>query len=282
MTEPLKQQLFTGERALFKARDLDIIHSTFADGESPLKESANITLTHSYFKWKYPMWYSRNLKLRDCTLYDMARAGIWYTSDISMTDCIIEAPKTFRRTTGIILDNVSLPNAEETLWHCRDIKMKKVHAKGNYFAMNCENVEISDFELIGNYSFDGARNVVIENARMLSKDSFWNAENVVVRNSFISGEYIGWNSKNVKFVNCIIESLQGFCYMENVVLEDCTLINTNLAFEYSTVDATVNSVIDSIKNPIAGKITAEEIREIIFDDPERSDRADTEINIIRR
>ena len=40
----------------------------------------------------------------------------------------------------------------------------------------------------------------------------------------------------------------------------------NLAFEYSTVDASVNSKIDSVKNPISGKIVAKEIGEIILDD----------------
>ena len=277
MSKIVNQELLTGERALFQAKNIEIINTTFADGESPLKEASDISLRNSFFKWKYPMWYGRRLTLKNCTLFDTARAGIWYTDGIDMTDCIIEAPKTFRRSSNIRLDGVSIPNADETLWHCRDVIMNRVHAKGNYFAMNSENMEINDFELIGNYSFDGARNIVISNARMLSKDSFWNAENVEVRNSFISGEYIGWNAKNVKFVNCIIESLQGFCYMDNVILEDCTLLNTNLAFEYSTVDADINSVIDSIKNPISGRIKAEDIREIIFDDPARSDRSRTEI-----
>ena len=46
----------------------------------------------------------------------------------------------------------------------------------------------------------------------------------------ISGEYLGWNSKNVTFVGCTIESNQGMCYMDNVVLRDCKLVNTDLCF----------------------------------------------------
>lgn len=279
MTDIIKQQLLTGERALFKARDMEIRLSTFADGESPLKESRDIRLFNSSFKWKYPLWYSRNIELKDCTLFKEARAGIWYTDDITMNDCIVEAPKTFRRCRNLVLNNVSMVNAEETLWHCQNVTINRGSAKGNYFAMNSSYLKISDFELIGNYSFDGAKNIVIDNARMLSKDSFWNAENVEVRNSFISGEYIGWNSRNIRFINCIIESLQGFCYIDELTLENCNLINTNLAFEYSTVNADVNTIIDSIKNPVAGRITAKDIKEIIFDDPERSDPQKTEIII---
>lgn len=103
---------------------------------------------------------------------------------------------------------------------------------------------------------------------MLSKDAFWNCENVTVYDSFISGEYLGWNAKNVTLINCTIESEQGMCYMDNLKMENCRLLNTNLAFEYATVDAQINSKIDSVKNPISGKIRAKQIDEIIFDNPD--------------
>lgn len=265
----IDQQLLTGERALFKGRDLVIRYSTFADGESPLKESADIDLAHSSFKWKYPLWYSRNVVARDCTLFEMARAGIWYTHGIEMVDCTIEAPKTFRRSTGIALERVDMPNADETLWSCEGVKLRNVTAKGNYFAMNSSNIEIDGFTLVGNYSFDGCRDVVVRNARLLSKDAFWNCENVTVFDSYISGEYLGWNAKNVRLVNCTVESEQGMCYMDGIVMENCRLLNTDLAFEYCTgVDATIDSVIDSVKNPFGGRIAARGIGEVIFDDAE--------------
>lgn len=267
MKNMIQQQALTGERALFKGQALTIYYSTFMDGESPLKESCDITLYHSLFKWKYPLWYAKNIVMEDCTLFEMARAGIWYTESIALTDCTIEAPKTFRRTIDISLTNVTMPSADETLWDCDRIKMENVTAKGNYFAMHSSNITIDGFNLVGNYSFDGCRNVEIRNAKILSKDAFWNCENVTVYDSFISGEYLGWNAKNVTFANCTIESLQGMCYMENIVMKDCRLLNTNLAFEYSSVDITVHSGIDSVKNPCSGRIEAKQIGELIFDDP---------------
>lgn len=276
MIKTIEQQLLTGERALFDTHDLTLRHCTFADDESPLKESRDIALYHSLFKWKYPLWYSRNITLENCTLFEMARAGIWYTENISLTDCTVDAPKAFRRTTDISLTNVTMPNAAETLWNCDRIKMVNVTAKGDYFAMGSNNISIDGFTLVGNYSFDGCKNVEIHNARMLSKDAFWNCENVTVYDSFISGEYLGWNAKNVTFVNCTIESAQGMCYMENIVLKDCRLLNTDLAFEYATVNATVLGGIDSVKNPYSGRIEAAEIGEIIFDDP-KIKRASTAI-----
>lgn len=271
-----EQERFTGERALFKSEDLELDYCTFADGESPLKESRHLEITNSSFQWKYPLWYCDHVTIEDSTLFEMARAGIWYTQDLSMKNVTIDAPKTFRRCQRIELVNVNMTSASETLWHCKDVNMKQVTAKGDYFAMNCENMEIEDFTLVGNYCFDGVKNLVIRNAKMLSKDAFWNCENVTVYDSYISGEYLGWNAKNVTLVNCTIESLQGMCYMENVVLKNCKLINTDLAFEYSTVEAEITSKIDSVKNPSGGKIVAKDIGEIIFDDP-KVDRQATEM-----
>ena len=269
-----EQEKFTGERALFQGKDLELSFCTFADGESPLKESHNIRLDNCMFQWKYPLWYSHDIEVTDSTMFEMARAGIWYTDDIKLKNMTIDAPKAFRRCRRLYLENANFSDAAETLWNCSSVKLKDVTAKGDYFGMGCTDVEIENFTLFGNYCFDGARNVTVRNARMLSKDCFWNCENVTIYDSFISGEYFGWNSKNVTLINCTVESLQGMCYMDNAVMKDCRLLNTNLAFEYSTVDATVDSRIDSVKNPTSGRIAAEDIGEIIFDDP-KVNRADT-------
>lgn len=270
----LEQQFFTGERALFGAHDLTVSHSTFADGESPLKESRNIALLGSMFKWKYPLWYSHHVRLEDCTLFETARAGIWYTDDVTVKNCLIEAPKIFRRCRGVSLDGVEFPNAAETLWHCTDVAMRAVHAKGDYFAMNCENVTAEDLTLFGNYSFDGAKNVTVRRARMLSKDAFWNSENVTVYDSFIAGEYLGWNAKNLTLINCTVESLQGLCYIENLKMENCRLLNTTLCFEYSTLEADIVGKVDSVLNPSGGRITADRIDTLILEkdkiDPEKT------------
>ena len=270
----IKQQMLTGERALFNSKDVQVSYSTFADGESPLKESQDIKIDHSMFKWKYPLWYCKDIVVEDSTLFEMARSGIWYTENIAISNSIIEAPKTFRRAKGIKLENVTMPNAGETLWNCDKISLKNVTAKGDYFGMNSTNIKIDGFQLVGNYAFDGGKNIEIHNAKMLSKDAFWNCDNVTVHDSFISGEYLGWNSKNLTFVNCNIESLQGLCYIDNLVMKNCRLLNTTLAFEYSTVDVQINSIIDSVMNPSGGIIQAEGIGELIMDetkiDPEKT------------
>lgn len=189
---------------------------------------------------------------------------------------MIEAPKEFRRCDGVNLKNVSLPNASETLWMCKNIRLENVVAKGTYFGLNSENVYLDRLNLYGDYCFDGGKNIEVHNCKLLSKDSFWNTENVVIYDSFIVGEYFGWNSKNITLINCTVESLQGFCYIENLVMKNCKLINTALAFEFSTVDVEVTSKIDSVFNPKSGVIKAKEIGTLIMDN-ENINPEDTKI-----
>lgn len=259
------RQIFTGERALFCARDIKLYECTFEDGESPLKEGAGITAQSCAFRWKYPLWYCNNVKVENSTLFDTARAGIWYTHDIAMNNCIIEAPKTFRRSTGIKLADVAIPNALETLWGCEDVELTRVTARGDYLAMNGRRFRLKDCTILSNYCFDGAEDVEIENCRLLAKDAFWNSANVIVKNSYISGEYLAWNARNITFENCTIESLQGLCYVKGLKLINCRLVNTTLAFEYSEVEADISGCVDSVKNPSSGSIVADGYGEIIME-----------------
>jgi len=259
------QKRYTGERAMFACSDVKFTDCIFEDGESPLKESRNLELNGCLFRWKYPFWYCKNVIVNDGKWFDMARAGVWYTDDMKVDRAVIQAPKNFRRCNRLEIKDAVFTNAAETLWSCNDVKLSHVSAKGDYFAMNCSNMEVDGLTLDGNYSFDGVKNVVVRNSTLLTKDAFWNSDNVTVYNSFITGEYLGWNSKNLTLIDCTIESLQGMCYIENLVMKNCKLLNTTLAFEYSSVEAEISSGIESVFNPASGSIKAERIGELILE-----------------
>ncbi len=268
--------IFTGERAMFQAEGAIFRDCVFEDGESPLKHCRNLKLFGDKFRWKYPIWYSKDILVSGCEFNEAARAGIWYTENISISDTIYAAPKGLRRCSGVSLSNVGFPNAAETLWQCKGVKMEKVTAKGDYFGMNCEDMEIEGFELDGNYCFDGAKNITLCNCRLISKDSFWNSENITAENCYISGEYLGWNSSSLTLINCTIESLQGLCFVDGLKMVNCRTINTTLAFEYSVVDVDICGRIGSVKNPSAGRIRAEGIDELIME----SDKIDAGRTVI--
>lgn len=259
---------YSSERVMFKSEDIYVSSARFidGDGESPLKESRGVHLTDCELMSRYPLWYCSDVSVRSCVIRESARSGIWYTDGIRIEDSLIESTKTLRRASDVSLKDVRMPNATECLWCCQGVSIENVTAEGEYFGMNSSDIQIDGFNFTGKYLFDGAKNVVVRNSRLVSKDAFWNCENVTVYDSYIKGEYLAWNSKNVTFVNCDIESNQGLCYMENVTLRDCRLTKTDLCFEYCTVDAEIDSHVDSVKNPIAGRIVARSIGEIILDD----------------
>ncbi|MBQ4257160.1 MAG: DUF3737 family protein [Oscillospiraceae bacterium] len=261
----INDKLFDGERALYKCRDTEISGCVFETGESPLKSSQGIKLDNVVFRGKYPLWYAADMQVNNSLIEEGARAGIWYTDNISIRDTLIEAPKSIRRCKGVYLDNVTLSGADETLWECSDIKLSNVRVRGDYLCMNSSDIEVEGLDLSGKYCFDGVQNVTVRNSRFLGRDTFWNSRNVTVYDSFISGAYIGWNSEDITFVNCTIESLQGMCYMTNLKMENCRLINTTLAFEYSTVYADLRGNVSSIINPTGGRIEADHIDTLIMD-----------------
>lgn len=273
-------QHFTGERALFQTKDAYIQDCLFDDGESPLKESGDLDVVHSTFGWKYPLWYGKDINVIECSFLPTSRAGVWYTKDITFTHCVFQGPKFLRKCENVTLKDVEFTDAEETLWWNKGVKISDASVvNGPYFCQGSKNVEIDHLDLQGNYAFDGCKDVTIRDSVLRTKDAFWNCKRVRVENCYIEGEYFGWNSEDVTLIHCEIRSHQGFCYMKNVKLVDCRIVDTDLAFEYcENIDAEVVTEIDSIKNPISGRIVCKGIKEIIRDD-DSLDHSKTEIVI---
>ena len=163
-----KNATYIGERALFATKDANIYHCVFEDGESPLKESSNLKINKSEFRWKYPLWYCTNVEVDNTKLLYTARSGVWYTKNLVMRNCLIEAPKTFRYAERVVLNDCEIPNAQETFWNSKDIKLSNVKIKGDYLGFHSENIEIDNMDLDGNYCFDSAKNIVIKNSIKLS------------------------------------------------------------------------------------------------------------------
>ena len=263
--EKYENMQYVGERPLFAKTDAFISGCSFSDGESPLKECSNIIVSECNFLWRYPLWYGKTVSVDSSSFSVDTRAGMWYTDNLTVSNCVIDSPKNIRRCDGVKINNSVFNGGEETLWHCKNISIADTIIKGNYLALNSENLEINNLELDGKYSFDGVRNCVIRNSKLITKDAFWNSENVSVYDSYISAEYLGWNAKNLTLVNCEIESLQGVCYIDNLKMVNCKLKNTTLAFEYSTVDVDIDGYVDSVFNPAGGIIRADGIGELTLD-----------------
>ncbi len=262
-----KKQIFKGERPLFKTRNLFFSNCDFQEGESALKECMDISVNRCRFWGKYPLWHNRGVKIKDCVFNEECRAAVWYSDRVSINNCTINAPKFLRDSKAVCLRNTRI-NGAEILWHCKDVNIFDTSIDSDYLLYFSRNIEIKNLTLTGNYSFQNTENVVLKNCKLDSKDTFWNSNNVTVYDSELKGAYLGWYSKNLTLINCVIKGIQPLCYAENLVMKNCEMVDADLCFEYSDLDAEIIGTINSVKNPVNGKIIAEKINKIILDDPD--------------
>ena len=265
----IKDKHFGGERPLFAIHDTRLENVTIEEGESGIKCCQDIEVDHCRFIGKYPLWHVDRSLITDCFFEVGSRSAIWYSNDMTMRDCIIDAPKFFREMRGLEVENVQLNDADETFWKVTDLKVRTVILhEGTYPFMFCENIDVDGLKSDSKYVLQYVKNAVIRNAHIVTKDAVWETENVTIYDSFLDGEYIGWHSKNLRLVRCHIAGEQPLCYIDGVTLEDCTFDEAcDRAFEDSTnINATIKGTITEIKNPISGRIVAEKIGKVTLDE----------------
>lgn len=271
--DTIKNQEFGGERPLYASHNLRLENVTIHVGESSIKEGSNIEAEDCRFEGKYVFWEVDGFKVNNCYFAESARSSLWYSRNCRMTNCKVDAPKLFRRMDGIYVENTDFPNGEQFLWDCKNIQMKNVKISNcDYVFMHSENIKIENYRQEGNYGFQYAKNVEIRNAVLDSKDAFWEAENVTIYDSVLNGEYFAWYGKNIRLVRCHLTGEQLLCYVDGLILEDCTFgDDANLLFEYSTVNGNIKGDVVSIKNPTSGEIVVEgKVGELIWDENQKA------------
>lgn len=263
----IKNEEFGGERPLFASSHLLLDHVTIHAGESALKECSDITAVDCRFEGKYPFWHVDGFKIVNCLFTPGARAALWYSRNLEMSDTLVEAPKMFREMDNLTLRRVRIPDAAETMWHVSNARLEDVEVdKADYLFMHGKNISVDRYRQQGNYSFQYCVDVEISNADIDSKDAFWMTDRVTLTDCRLTGEYLGWHSRNLTLIRCHISGTQPLCYCENLKMIDCTMeADCDLAFEESTLDARIIGNVTSIKNPTSGKIVADSIGEVILD-----------------
>lgn len=266
--ELIKDKEFGGERPLFGSHNLRLENVIIREGESAIKECTNIEAVECLFEGNYPFWHVHGFKIERCRFAPGGRSALWYSSNLKMSDTVIDAPKMFREMTDMEIENVTMNDADEVFWRCKNVRIKNlIMYGGTYPFMFSDKVYVDGLVSDSKYVFQYAKNVEIHNARITTKDAFWETENVTIYDSELNGEYLGWHSKNLRLVNCHITGEQPLCYARDLILENCTFgPDCDRAFEYTTLQADINGHITNIKNPITGRITADSIGSITIDE----------------
>ncbi len=270
MKKTIENLVLDGERALYGSKGVKLVNVKFdgpQDGESALKESADIEAVNCFCNLRYPFWHVRGLKINDSEMTGLCRAALWYSENVGIKDTLMHGIKAVRECKNVSLSGCDIVSPEFG-WSTDGLTMENCSADSVYFLMRAENVSLKNVQFSGKYSFQYTENVTVEGGKLDTKDAFWHAKNVVVKDCYVKGEYLGWYSDGLTFINCTIEGTQPFCYCKNLKLSGCKMIGCDLAFEKSEAEAELTAPLISVKNFYSGKIIVPSIREIIRDDPQ--------------
>ncbi len=263
----IQNQTFDEERALYAARNVLVRNCAFdgpADGESAFKEGKDIAVDGCFFNLRYPFWHDVGLKIEDSEMTGLCRAALWSSQRVEISGTKLHGIKALRECADVKLRDCDVISAEFG-WSVRGVAMEDCTVESEYFMLRSDHLTFRNVQMKGKYSFQYITDSVFENCTFDTKDAFWHAKNITVRNSVVKGEYLAWYSENVTFENCKIIGTQPLCYCKSLKLINCEMVDTDLAFERSHVEATLTAPIVSIKNPMSGHIYVPEAGEIIMD-----------------
>lgn len=268
MKRLIEHQCFDEERALYGSENLILRSVTFdgpADGESALKESKDIEAEHCFCNLRYPFWHIRGLKISDSEMTQFCRAAVWYSENIEILRTKMLGIKAVRECSRVRLNDCEI-DSPEFGWSVNGIEMTDCVVKSEYFMMRSKAIVLRNVKFEGKYSFQYIENAVFENCEFQTKDAFWHGKNILVKNSVVRSEYLAWYSEGLTLENCTIIGTQPFCYCKNLKLINCKMIDADLCFEKSDVEAEITTPVISIKNPYRGRICVPSVGEIIRSD----------------
>lgn len=260
-------QTFDEERALYNLTHGDVEDCTFAgpaDGESALKEVRDVTVKNCNFSLRYPLWHAKGFTMENCTMDELTRAPIWYAEDGNIVDSKIDSVKCLRECDRMRVVR-SAVNSPEFGWRCRSLTIQDSTVDAVYCLFESRDVEIKGLNMTGKYSFQYIENLHIADSYLDTKDAFWHTKNAFIENTTLKGEYLGWYSEGLTLVNCTIIGTQPLCYCKNLKLINCKMIDCDLSFENSHVQADIIGEVTSVKNPLSGRIVADGYGEIILE-----------------
>ena len=268
MREQIQNRQFDEERALYYLQHTDVVDCTFAgpaDGESVLKEARDVGVKNCSFSLRYPLWHVQGFRMENSTMDEKTRAAIWYACDGEVKDSVLGGIKAVRECRNISLTGCEIVS-QEFGWKSSGITLQDSSVTAEYLFLDSGDVKLDRVQMKGKYSFQYMENLEIRDSYLDTKDAFWHSKNVTVINSTVRGEYLAWFSEGLTLIDCHIIGTQPLCYCKNLKLVNCTMEATDLAFEYSEVEADIRGHVDSVKNPKSGHITLDSVGEVIMTD----------------
>ena len=139
----LQEQTWDQERALYGSRGLHLVRCRFdgpADGESALKECADITAEDCYFNLRYPLWHVHGLRLSGADMTELCRAALWYSDHIEIRDSRLHGIKALRECTDVAMQGCDVVSPEFG-WSTHRLTLRDCTAESEYFLLRASEIE---------------------------------------------------------------------------------------------------------------------------------------------
>ena len=267
--ETIQGKTYDEERALYGKSHMHLVDCAFtgtADGESAVKECSDVVAEHCLCNLRYPFWHVHGLVIRQSEITENGRAALWYSDHIDITDTQMHGIKALRECHDVHVCRCDIVSNEFGWFSC-DFAMEDCTLVGDYSMLRTHNASCCKVTFRGKYILQYMHDSSFEYCDITSRDALWHANNVTVKNCVLRGEFLGWYSNHLTLDHCRIISSQPLCYCTNLKLVDCEVVDSDLCFEKSEVDATILTPVDSIKNPLSGTIRLPALEELIRTDP---------------
>ena len=142
---------FDEERALYHLQNADVTDCVFAgpaDGESVLKETADVGLKNCRFSLRYPLWHVKGFTMTESSMDDKTRAAIWYAENGDITDSVLEGIKAVRECAHIRLERCQV-ESQEFGWKSQDITLIDTNIVSEYLFLDSRDVKLRGVKMKG-------------------------------------------------------------------------------------------------------------------------------------
>lgn len=272
LVTPIQNERYAGERPLAFSRDLLIMHTALGAGRGALLEGEHIEAHQCTFDAQRAFWHGHACNISHSSFSEQAADGIWYAEGIDFRRNQVQAPRFFRHSSELHLEDCTFTQAAETLWMCSDIQIRDcTFAAADYLFMHSGGIAGRKLQIEGRGSLQYIRDSELHDCVISGEDALWGCQNVKIYDSELQGSCLGWHSSKLHLISCTIRGRQPLCHARNLIIEDCRFgEDCELAFEYSSVIANIDGTLPSVINPQQGLISAQGYGQIIVDEHDRS------------
>lgn len=265
MRKKIEGRTFDADHPMPISAGVNLYDCVFVGGESVLKNVRDISMENCSFSLCSPLWNVQNFRIDDSRLDETVVSAIHGCETGKIIDSDIKGPQAVHECNNIVIHDCCIFSSEFG-WNCDGLSLEECNIHADSILRGSRNIKLDNTEIRGNAALQDAESVQIYNSFLHSANALQNCRNVTIVDSLLKGDLLGWDCENITLIGSRIQGLQPLCHCRGLKLIDCVMEGSELAFEYSDVKANIVGHLNSVKNPLSGKIVADSVGQVVMDD----------------